>query len=1603
MNVREVTILVDPLPKGTWRVRVAPMGKRTRRGVDVPALVSPPLAGFDDWGQVLNALAPNAEYHLTGSDLRTLGQEVWNGLIVRAGLVDCLRQLEDSAKEKGERVRYALEVDETVDPHLAVLPIELAYAQDPRAGGRFEFKRSETPAIRVVSQLEATPIRLGFGTRLVIATAHDPDQPDPSIEVLEVHAQAVKTLAKKQSWEVEVVPEATPKALEEALLAGADVLYMVSHGVSDPNNFGALSLVGLPLLGSDLKRMLADTQATQHPCRAALLCACSSAASLPGVRSETTGMAQELSKHVAEAAIGFRAPVGVSWALAFMERIFAHLEQSDDLETAFAKSRALLPENDPQWPLAVYYGRPLTPVAILDMGGSAREASTPPLSSILPDAPPRRYFTARGPEIATLQRFVESPDTAVIYALEGEGGIGKSELARVLAYRLSRMRPVLWLDRPDRHPRRTLDRMLGVVPGEDALAHREESIDGFAERVRQRLAGHGGLLILDDVTQAAPLDWFLPGSNWNVLITTRVEKLLAACERVELMALSPEDALLLFCRVAYDTEEPPPGEAPEAARLVEQLGGLPLALELAGESVAFGVPVRDYIASLGARHGPAHAHRARIRAVLARTLSDVGDDERAAFDALGILPPSGADPETVALTLGWPQGRATRALDRLARHRAARYAPETGRFGLHPRLREEAQSRVLDHPETETRLREGVVRALSSRVTHAWTALRRRPALAAARWAPLRDLVETLELQPWLDGAAGASVLAGMLAYSVSDFRDRELGAADLVAAHMVTVELARRVAASMPDDATAVAAFSTACNRLADAHLTSGDCKAALDAYIEGLGIARRLVAQDPDRTQALRDLSVSLCRLGDLALRMGDVSAALDAFNEGLGIRRRLVARYPNSANALRDVSVSLSRLGDLALRMGDTAAAFNAFNEGLEITRGLVAKDPDSALALRDLSISLGSRGNLALRMANGNAALDAFNESLEIARRLVAKDPNSALALRDLSICLSNRADLALRTGDAKAALHAFNEGLEITQGLVAKDPDSAEALRDVALILSKRGDLFLQVGDEKAALDAYNEDLGIARCLVALDPDSALALRDLSVSLTKLGELALLMGDNKAALEAFDESLEITRRLVAKELANAQALRDLSVLLCKRGDLFLQIGDDKAALKAFNEDLEIARRLVARDPDSALALRDLSVPLERLGDLALRMGDGGAALDAYKDALAIRRQLVTLDPASANALRELSVPLNKLGDLLRTDDGKAAFDAYNEALDIARRLVALDPDSAQALRELSISLSNLGDLLLRMGDGKAALDAYNEALDIARRLVALDPDSAQALRDMSVSLSNLGSLLRMGDGKAALDAYNEELDIARRLVALDPDSPQALRDLSVSWNNIGDLFLQMGDGKAAIDAYKEALDIARRLVALDPDSPQALRDMSVFLNNLGDLFLRMGDGKATHDTYDEHLDIARRLVALEPDSAQALRNLSVSLERLGSALSDNGANAALREATSYRRRIAALDPEGGLPQRELSVCLLQMGIQERTSGNLHSALDALREAADIARSLHTRTPGEVDYREVLGVVLGALAEVLDDAGDTEDAAARRAEAASLQQR
>jgi len=208
------------------------------------------------------------------------------------------------------------------------------------------------------------------------------------------------------------------------------------------------------------------------------------------------------------------------------------------------------------------------------------------------DVPYQRnpFFTGREAALHTLHRHLTAGvPTALTQAIQGLGGIGKTQIAAEYAYRYrDDYDTVLWLRATSEQFATDVLRIANLLQLSAAKKPQEPS--QLVRALVRWLRGHQRwLLVLDNVQEEVDVgDLLAAGETGHIILTTRAKAIADLLAHIELDEMPPEEGMLLLLRRARLL--PPratlnavsPSDQAVAMDLARLLGGLPLALELAG-------------------------------------------------------------------------------------------------------------------------------------------------------------------------------------------------------------------------------------------------------------------------------------------------------------------------------------------------------------------------------------------------------------------------------------------------------------------------------------------------------------------------------------------------------------------------------------------------------------------------------------------------------------------------------------------------------------------------------------------------------------------------------------------------------------------------------------------------------------------------------------------------------------------------------------------------------------------------------------------------------------------------------------------------------------
>jgi tetratricopeptide (TPR) repeat protein len=344
------------------------------------------------------------------------------------------------------------------------------------------------------------------------------------------------------------------------------------------------------------------------------------------------------------------------------------------------------------------------------------------------------HFTDREEESATVTALLTRAlsDAVPVVVLYGMGGVGKTALARQLGHRLGPVFP---------HARVLVDLGGGPAP--------EVSADGAvtqllgrlgvtpdrmprepAERsreLRRRLRAGPTLVVLDNASSARQVVALLPDAPGSAVIVTS-RSALAAIEGADRVALDPlpdPESLRLFERITGPRTLP--GDAESARTIVSLVGGLPLAIRVTAAAAASPsmrrrplavladrlardrrrlLGMRGGAAGTGGPDGPSGSGGdIGLRTSFDLSYAELGDEAKAFFRVLGLLPGIDFVPEVAASAAGLPARQVVRLLGELAERQLVEVRGEAvARFQLHDLVRLYARSRAEEEdPEPERR------------------------------------------------------------------------------------------------------------------------------------------------------------------------------------------------------------------------------------------------------------------------------------------------------------------------------------------------------------------------------------------------------------------------------------------------------------------------------------------------------------------------------------------------------------------------------------------------------------------------------------------------------------------------------------------------------------------------------------------------------------------------------------------------------------------------------------------------------------------------------------------------------------------------------------
>jgi Domain of unknown function (DUF4365)/Tetratricopeptide repeat/Domain of unknown function (DUF4062)/NB-ARC domain len=632
-------------------------------------------------------------------------------------------------------------------------------------------------------------------------------------------------------------------------------------------------------------------------------------------------------------------------------------------------------------------------------------------------------FTGRDELLATVRERLLAGDRAVVQALQGMGGVGKTQLAIEYAHRFGEDYDVAWWVNAEQagligDQFAALGAALGCVqPGVGTEAVRAAVLAELNGRDRW-------LLVFDNAERPADLAGWLPGGGGHVLITSRerVWAELAAPVEVDVLARA-ESVALLRDRVTGL-------EAADADRLAAELGDLALAVaQAAGFMTETGMPAAQYLDLLRTQAGklldqpaPGSSYPRSLAAATRLAADRLDAEDPAAAELASVCAFLGPEPIPEDLFINAPGELGARAADPLAWRQTMAHLTRQS-------LARIDQRGLVMHRLTQAILRDRLT-AEQATATRACTA-----AILAA--ANPRDPANPVTWPRW------AQLMPHLLAADLADTESRSLrwmacdacwylqARGDSRTTYDLTTELRQRWRDRLGDDDQAT---RWAAHFLAWALQAMGRYAEARELDEDTLAHHRRILGEDhPDTLGSASNLAADLRELGKY-------QAARDLDQDTLARYRRILGEdHPYTLTSANNLAVDLKHLGE-------HQAARDLDQDTLAHRRRQLGEDhPDTLISASNLASDLRELGE-------HQAARDLHEDTLAHHRRVLGEDhPDSLRSASNLA------ADLR-RLGEHQAARDLDEDTLARRRRVLGEDhPETRRSARNLAADLRAQGE------------------------------------------------------------------------------------------------------------------------------------------------------------------------------------------------------------------------------------------------------------------------------------------------------------------------------------------------------------------------------------------------------------------------------------------------------------------------------------------------------------------------------------------------------------------
>jgi tetratricopeptide (TPR) repeat protein len=758
-------------------------------------------------------------------------------------------------------------------------------------------------------------------------------------------------------------------------------------------------------------------------------------------------------------------------------------------------------------------------------------------------------FVGRDEMLNKLQQQIQKNNRLAITAIQGMGGIGKTELA--LQYAIGSLAKsvypggICWL-----HAR---SQEIATQIVNFAKANLEMKLSDEMEVheqvtfIWQRWPIDSTLIVIDDVTDYNAIVPCLPPSDprFKVLITTR-QNFGASVTTINIEELSDEEAIALLA--SFVGEERIQLQLNDVKALCQRIGNLPLGLELLGRFLARKLDwtVSELLEQLASKNlaakplitpEPGMTAQLGVAEALELSWQELNEPEQSLACLLGLFAAAPITWELVEQCFSeidpdeLEEIRDEGLIDRSLLKRVGE-----GAYQFHQIVHGYFRGKLSQRSDQGQGLKEAFCRVM----VEIAQSIDETPTIDQVEGVR-RAIIHLEEVaNHWSESLRDEVLIWPTL--GIGRFYEGQGNYKLALPWYQKCLEQCQlRFGSEHPDVALSF-------NNLAALYDSQGRYEAAEPLYQQALEISRKLLGTEHP------EVALSLNNLAELYRNQGRYKAAEPLYQQALEISRKLLGtEHP-------EVALSLNNLAELYRNQGRYEEAEPLYQQALEISRKLLGtKHPEVALSLNNLAELYRNQGRY-------EEAEPLYQQALEMNWKLLGTEHP------EVASCLNNLAALYFSQERYAEAKQLYQQALEMNWKLLGTEhPDVASCLNNLAA-------LYRREGRYEEAKQLYQQALEMSRKLLGTEHPYVAS------SLNNLALLYSSQGRYKDAEELYIQALEMRHNLLGTEHP------DVATSLLNLGTLHQQQGNYSQAEYLYRRALDIANfKLGPNHPNTLIIL------------------------------------------------------------------------------------------------------------------------------------------------------------------------------------------------------------------------------------------------------------------------------------------------------------------------------------------------------------------------------------------------------------------------------